>query len=82
LLISCFSVGSATGISDKSWFKWLYVFGIVMVLFSDTVISLREFVKYNELDFLILPTYYLAQISIVASLIFRKYNRTVSLTSE
>jgi hypothetical protein len=82
LLISCFSVGAATGITEKSWFKWLYIFGIAMVLFSDTIISLREFVKFKELDFLILPTYYLAQVSIVASLIYRKNNKTVSATSE
>ncbi len=75
LLISCFSLGAAIGISASNWFKWFYVFGIVMVLFSDTVIALREFVKYNELDFLILPTYYLAQISITASLITRKINK-------
>jgi uncharacterized membrane protein YhhN len=81
LLISCFSVGAATGIAENNRFKWLYVFGIVMVLFSDTVISLREFVKFKELDFLILPTYYLAQISIVASLIFRKNYGTLSETS-
>lgn len=78
LLISCISLGAATGISSKSWFKSLYVFGIAMVLFSDTIISLREFAGYKDLNFLILPTYYLAQISIVASLIFRKYNSFLS----
>lgn len=72
LLISCFSLGAAFGISANNWFKWLYVFGIVMVLFSDTIIALKEFVRFRELDFLILPTYYLAQISITASLIIRK----------
>lgn len=72
LLISCLSLGAAIGISGNNWFKGLYVFGIVMIMFSDTVIALREFVKYRELDFLILPSYYLAQISITASLINRK----------
>jgi len=73
LLISCFSLGAALGISGHSAFKWLFAFGIVMVLFSDTIIALREFVKYKDLDFLILPTYYLAQISVVAALISRKF---------
>jgi uncharacterized membrane protein YhhN len=73
LLISCFSLGAALGISSgHSVFKWLYVFGITMVLFSDTIIAFREFVKFKELDFLILPTYYLAQISVTASLLSRK----------
>lgn len=71
LLISCFSLGAALGISGHSTFKWLFAFGIVMVLFSDTIIALREFVKYEDLDFLILPTYYVAQISVIASLISR-----------
>jgi uncharacterized membrane protein YhhN len=72
LLISCISLGAALGISGHSAFKWLFAFGIVMVLFSDTIIALREFVKYKDMDFLILPTYYLAQISVVAALISRK----------
>jgi uncharacterized membrane protein YhhN len=72
LLISCFSLGAVLGMKGNSAFRWLYIFGIVMVLFSDTIIALREFVKYKDLDFLILPTYYLAQISVTASLIIRK----------
>lgn len=72
LLISCFSLGAALGMKGNSTFRWLYIFGIIMVLFSDTIIALREFVKYKDLDFLILPTYYLAQISVTASLMVRK----------
>ena len=72
LLISCFSLSAAIGIGEKSIFKWFYLFGISMVLFSDVVIALREFVKYKDLDFLVLPIYYLAQISITAALISRK----------
>ncbi len=75
LLISCFSLGAAIGISDHTWFKGLYIFGIGLVLFSDTAISLREFAKFKELDFLILPTYYLAQISITASLMVRQRSK-------
>lgn len=75
LLISCFSLGAALGMKGNSAFRWLYIFGIVLVLFSDTIIALREFVKYKELDFLILPTYYLAQISVTASLMIRKLSQ-------
>lgn len=71
LLISCFSMGAAVGIEAKPMIKWSYVFGILLVLFSDTIISLKEFVGYTDLNFLILPTYYLAHISITFSL-FRK----------
>lgn len=72
LLISCFSLSAAIGIGEKSISKWFYLFGISMVLFSDVVIALREFAKFGSLDFLVLPTYYLAQISVTAALISRK----------
>ncbi len=71
LLISCFSLSAAIGLEGIPAFRWFYLFGISMVLFSDVVIALREFVKYDDLDFLILPTYYLAQISVTAALISR-----------
>ncbi|MBN2614346.1 MAG: lysoplasmalogenase [Bacteroidales bacterium] len=69
LLISCFSLGAAAGIRDKGLVKGAYVFGIFLILFSDTIISLKEFVGYESLNFLILPTYYLAHISITYALI-------------
>ncbi len=72
LLISCFSLGAAIGIKGETIVKWVYVFGIIMVLFSDTIIAFREFAGYKQMSFLILPTYYLAQISVTFSLI-RKY---------
>lgn len=75
LLISCFSLGAAIGISDRTWFKGLYVLGIGLVLFSDAIIALREFTKFRDLAFLILPTYYLAQISITASLMVRQRSK-------
>ncbi len=72
LFISCFSLGASVGMKDESLVKWTYVFGIFLILFSDTIISLTEFLGYDKLDFLILPTYYLAHISITFSLIKRK----------
>ena len=73
LFISCFSLGASVGMKEgDSIVKWTYVFGIFLILFSDTIISLTEFLEYNRLDFLILPTYYLAHISITFSLIKRQ----------
>ena len=72
LLISCLSLGAAFGVKGESGFRWLFIFGIGLVLFSDTLIALREFAKFGSLDFLVLPTYYLAQISVTAALISRK----------
>ena len=69
LLVSCLSLGAAVGIKSDPWVKWTYAFGILLILFSDTIISLKEFLGYNILNFMILPTYYLAHISITFSLI-------------
>lgn len=74
LLISCFSLGAAMGIKAKPIVKWVYVFGIIMVLFSDTVIAFREFAAYKQLSFLILPTYYLAQVCILLAVML-KHNK-------
>jgi uncharacterized membrane protein YhhN len=68
LMISCLSLGAAVGIDAKPAVRWSYAFGIVMILFSDTIISFKEFVGYNEFNMLILPTYYLAHIGITFSL--------------
>ncbi|WP_297704230.1 lysoplasmalogenase [uncultured Eudoraea sp.] len=72
LLISCLTFGSSMGIKGDTVFKWAYIFGIFLIVFSDTIIALTEFLGYTELDFIILPTYYLAHISITYSLIRRE----------
>lgn len=69
LLVSCLSLGAAVGIKSEPLVKWTYVFAIFLILFSDTIISLKEFLGYDTLNFLILPTYYLAHMSITFSLI-------------
>jgi len=72
LIISCFSLGAAVGTRLKPSPKWVYFFGISMVLFSDTIIAFREFTEFREYSFLILPTYYLAQIGVTMSLLLNK----------
>jgi len=62
LFVSCFSMGAAWGMQPGGRGKWLYVAGIGLILFSDTLIALREFMAYTRWDFLILPTYYGAHI--------------------
>ena len=69
LLVSCLSLGASVGIKADPIIKWGYAFGIFLILFSDTIISLAEFLGYHKFDLLILPTYYLAHISITFSLI-------------
>jgi uncharacterized membrane protein YhhN len=71
LLISCFSLGAAFGIKLASVVKWSYFVGVTLVLFSDTIIALNEFPSYGALNFLILPTYYAAHMSITFAIIRR-----------
>lgn len=69
LLISCFSLGAAVGLKADPLEKAAFILGIFLVLFSDTIIALREFIGVKEYGYLILPTYYLAHLSITFSLI-------------
>jgi len=83
LLISCVSVGAASGMIIPRLAKSIYILGISLILFSDTIISFHEFIGYNEMNFLILPTYYLAQISVTIAVIltasvFGNLNRRLS----
>ncbi len=71
LLISCFSLGAAYGIKLHPLVKWSYFVGVTFILFSDTIIALYEYTSYSEMNFLILPTYYAAHISITYALIRR-----------
>lgn len=71
LLISCLSLGAAFGTRLSPVVKWSYFTGVALVLFSDTIIALTEFASYSALDFLILPTYYAAHISITFALMRR-----------
>lgn len=67
LIVSCISMGAAWGIRPKGTSRTFYVWGIGLILFSDTLIAFREFMAYSQWDFLILPTYYLAHILVTAS---------------
>ena len=46
---------------------WLFAGGIGLLLFSDTLISLREFWNWSRGSAWILPTYYLSQLLVTAT---------------
>lgn len=46
---------------------WIYILGIAMLLFSDTMIAESDFVGNRKVSPLILPTYYLCHILVVLS---------------
>jgi uncharacterized membrane protein YhhN len=71
LLISCLALAAATGMTLPAEQKWLYVFGIAMIVLSDTAISFNEFLDIRTFNWLILPTYYLAHLTVSLSLLRR-----------
>lgn len=72
LLISCLALAVAAGLTLPAEQKWLYVFGIAMIVLSDTAISFNEFLDYRAFNWLILPTYYLAHLTVSLSLLLRQ----------
>jgi uncharacterized membrane protein YhhN len=64
LLISCVVFSAAWGMRMGAHLKWPYVTGIGLIIFSDTLISLNEFLGWKQWNWLILPTYYLAQLCV------------------
>jgi uncharacterized membrane protein YhhN len=72
LLVSCVSMAAAVGMRTGAAERWLYVAGIALILFSDTLISLNEFLRMRQWNVLILPTYYLAQILVLHAVLLRR----------
>lgn len=72
LLVSCLALAVAAGITLPGEQKWLYVVGIALIVLSDTAISFNEFLDYRALNWLILPTYYLAHLTVSLSLLLRQ----------
>jgi uncharacterized membrane protein YhhN len=71
LLISCVALAAALGLRQSTAVKGLYLAGIGLVVLSDTIISFKEFLDYGRLNWLILPTYYLAHLCITLSILVR-----------
>lgn len=72
LLISCTTLAAACGLRLRMEVKALYMAGIALIVFSDTLIALSDFMKVKGVSFLILPTYYLAQILVTWALLRRE----------
>jgi len=72
LLISCLVLAVASGLNLMQPLKAVYILGIALIVLSDTIISFTEFLHFRELNWLILPTYYLAHLSISYALLQRE----------
>ena len=69
LIISCFSFAFATGLRLTFPSRLIFSFGIALLVFSDTLIALKDFVGYKSFAFLILPTYFVSHIVITLAII-------------
>lgn len=70
-VVSCVSLAAAAGLRQGPLSKWLLVGGIGLLVFSDTLISFNEFLRYRAWNAWILPTYYLALIAIAGAVLTR-----------
>ena len=68
LLVSCVSLAAAAGLRLRPPAKALYLAGIGLIVVSDTLIALSEFLRYRAGNGLILPTYYLAHLCVTLAL--------------
>jgi uncharacterized membrane protein YhhN len=69
LVISCVTLAAAWGLRLPPLASRAYIAGIGLIVFSDTMIALNDFLKIKSVGFLILPTYYLAQVVITGALL-------------
>ena len=68
LIISCFSFAFATGLRLTFPTKLIFSFGIALLVFSDTLIAMKNFVGHKDFAFLILPTYFASHIVITLAI--------------
>ena len=71
LLMSCLVFAVACGLRMAQPARGLFQAGIALIVLSDSIISFSEFLHYQTLDWLILPTYYLAHLGITFALLLR-----------
>jgi hypothetical protein len=69
LLVSCLVLAAAIGMQVPAGPKALYITAIALIVISDFIISLKEFVGYHALDWLILPIYYAAHLSVTTAVV-------------
>ncbi len=58
LLLSCLTLSTAIGLRLAKPEKTVFICAIALMIFSDTTISFKEFIHWEKLNFLLMPTYY------------------------
>lgn len=72
LLVSCVSLAAAMGLKLPLAAKSFYGVGIGLIVLSDLIIALSEFVHYRDANWLILPTYYMAHWCVTLAVLWRE----------
>ena len=73
LVISCAVLALAVSIKAPVFVKVLTALGIALIVISDTIIAESDFLNHRRLAYLILPTYYAAQIFLSASFVIANF---------
>ncbi len=73
LVISCAVLALAISAQAAVFIKMLMALGIALIVISDTIIAEVNFLSHKRLDFLVLPTYYAAQIFLSASFVIANF---------
>jgi uncharacterized membrane protein YhhN len=62
LLLSCLTLSAAVGLRLPKPEKAVFILAISLMIFSDTTISFKEFLHWEKLNVLLMPTYYFSLI--------------------
>ena len=73
LVISCVVLAFAVSAAAAPFVRILMATAIALIVLSDTVIAESEFMNRKRFSFLILPTYYAAQILLCASFVIAAF---------
>lgn len=80
-LLSVATLAAAIGMKSEWPHKSAFAAGIALLVFSDTLISLHEFLQWRTLSFLIIPAYLLSHLAIfLACLLEIRKNRPLENT--
>jgi len=70
LLVSSFSFSATVKLKGASKARWIYTIAIASLLISDILIAVTDFLQVGEIEFLIMPLYYLCHILVALSVVF------------
>ena len=76
LLISCVSFSATIERKNPCAARWVFTAGIASLLISDTLIAFNDFLGVYQINFLIMPLYYLCHVLVALSVTLEHYFTT------